>query len=178
MIYQKAMKTWEDGAIWSLFPSFGRFFNHFFHHFVTFSIIFSSADKAVPGSTHSSGGGGGKAGAAGKSRTSKLCKAALAEFREAAKAGYYNEAGIHIMATLCLTKLQRWGDAVKEIKLAIGLIPASASNGDEPEWSFQGLDRARLVSMAVNLERMKQAQEKSAAVLLDQSQPQARPPPA
>lgn len=58
--------------------------------------------------------------------TSKLCKAALAEFREAAKAGYHNQAGIHIMATLCLTKLQKWAQAVKEIKLALGLIPPGA----------------------------------------------------
>jgi tetratricopeptide (TPR) repeat protein len=147
LVYQKATKLWEE------------------------------ADK-----NFDSGNGGGfkgSAASAGKSRTSKLVKAALAEFREAAKAGYHNEAGIHIMCTLCLTKLQRWSEAVREIKQALAKIPADRDGkregGEEgggepqPEWSFQGLDRGRLVGMAVNLEKMNQAQERSAAHTLLQS---------
>ena len=132
-------------------------------------------DVEKPSATDSaSSGSAGKSNVknAAKSRTTKLCKAALAEFREADRAGYHNKPGIHIMSALCLTKLHRWGEAVREIKQALAMIPSEVEAGDgedREEWSFQGLDRARLVGMAVNLEKMHQAQQKSDAHTLLQA---------
>lgn len=125
-------------------------------------------DVEKPSATDSaSSGSAGKSNVknAAKSRTTKLCKAALAEFREADRAGYHNKPGIHIMSALCLTKLQRWAEAVQEIKKALASIPAEDSEGEDgaakQEWAFQGLTRTRLVAMAVNLEKMHQAEQKS-----------------
>ena len=143
ILYQRAMTLWED------------------------------VDKA--GSSDSGNGSARKSKAKNGAKSTKLCKAALAEFREADKAGYHNKPAIHIMSALCLTKLQRWGEAVREIKQALATIPAevAAGAGEDhvatKEWSFQGLDRARLVGMAVNLEKMHQAQQKSEAHTLLQA---------
>jgi hypothetical protein len=54
---------------------------------------------------------------------------------------------------------------VQEIKKALASIPAEVSDGEDgaakQEWAFQGLTRTRLVAMAVNLEKMHQAEQKS-----------------
>ena len=119
---------------------------------------FSDAEKLTSGGTGSGSTRKCKAMSGARTRQTKLCKAALAEFREADKVGYDNKAAIHIMSGLCLTKLTRWGEAVQEIKQALASIPKVP---DGEEWSFQGLDRVRLVGMAVNLEKMHQAHQKS-----------------
>ena len=136
IVYQRAMTLWDD------------------------------VDRPTATDSASSGSAGKSyAKNAAKSRTTKLCKAALAEFREADKAGYHNKPGIHIMSALCLTKLQRWAEAVQEIKNALATIPAEVPAGVDgaakQEWAFQGLTRTRLVAMAVNLEKMHQAEQKS-----------------
>lgn len=95
--------------------------------------------------------------AAGKLRASKLATKALAEFREAARMGYPNAAAIHIMNTFCLTKCERWSEALAESKKALELVNDVSS--DEETFSFQGLDRERLVKMAVSLAKLAKAQE-------------------
>jgi hypothetical protein len=130
-----------------------------------------------------------------KTRAAKLAARALAEFQSAGRIGYPEPAAINIMCTFCLTKLERWDEAVVEVKKALALIqkaeeaaaaataaaastaPAStaAAEGGGAEgggagaaaaaaaaapqpWSFQGLDRARLVKMAVSLAKLAKAQ--------------------